>query len=212
MGPCLAALNSSYPIAGRGAMGQLGLRLHQCGKRPCPTHPPIRSLRANTGPRPCRPCRSDAMVGHQKRVRSRPHRASLCYDGHSRNRQNHDRADHCQRHELYWHRWSGWPRRPSLAVSANTAPQSWKAAMSTSSKWTRPQTQASTTCAKSSIRCITACDRPVQSLYHRRRAHAQRAPSRSEDARRTARTCQIHLRHDRNPQGSRDRPVTMPAV
>jgi DNA polymerase-3 subunit gamma/tau len=53
-------------------------------------------------------------------------------------------------------------RRSTFAEPANTARRSWKAAMSTSSRWTPPRTPASTISARSSSRCATA---PVSARY-----------------------------------------------
>ena len=53
-----------------------------------------------------------------------------------------------------------------------------------------------------------------QGLYHRRSAHALQAGLQrpAEDARRAARACEIHLRHDRDRKGSGDRALALPAI
>ena len=82
-------------------------------------------------------------------LRDRPHPAGLGAHRRARRRQNHDGAHSGPRAQLRTagrldHR----PDRSTCRCSACTARRSWKAAISTSSRWTPPPTTASTTCAQ----------------------------------------------------------------
>ncbi len=54
----------------------------------------------------------------------------------------------------------------------------------------------------------------LQDLHHRRSPHAvdERLQRASEDAGGTARPCEVHLRHDRDPQGAGHGSVALPAL
>ena len=71
------------------------------------------------------------------------------------------------------------------------------------------------TCARSSPRSPTGPTEARYKIYHHRRsAHAvdRRLQRAAEDAGRTARACEVHLRHHRDPQGAGHHPVALPAL
>jgi hypothetical protein len=147
-------------------------------------------------------------------LQDRPHRPCLHADRRARRRQDDHRPHPRARAQL-----RDRPAVPTMPTRRCRAGRHCRAimeaAMSTCSRWTPPPTPASTTCARSSTGCAM---RPVlgalQGLHHRRSAHAvdgglQRA---AEDAGRAAAACEVHLRHDRDPQGAGHHPVALPAL
>ena len=107
------------------------------------------------------------------------------------------------------------PARPSQCrCSACIAKRSWRAAISTSSRWTPPPITASTTCAQinDAVRYAPVSARYkvyiLDEVHMLSRRRLQRA---AQDAGRAAAARQVHLRHHRNPQSADHGAVALPA-
>ena len=126
--------------------------------------------------------------------------AGLDPDGCARRRQDHHGAHSRPRAELRAAgRLGEGPDHPHARARTCIARRSWKAGAWTCWKWTPPPIPASTTSARSTTVSVSAGQRPLQGLHHRRSPHAldrgvRRLPG---DAGRAAGTRQIRVRHHR---------------